>query len=175
MLDVRQIREQPDLVRRGLATKGGADLVSDVIALDGDRRRLVRESEDLKALRNKASEAIGQAKQQGGDASEAITAMQDVSARAKALSAERASVDEELERVMAAVPNLPLDSSPLEEEVVREWGTPGKTGRDHLELLGGLVDMESGAKLSGSRFAYLRGPLVMLEFALVRWALERLR
>jgi seryl-tRNA synthetase len=98
--------------------------------------------------------------------------MQDVAARAKALSAERVEVDAELDRLMAGLPNLPLPSSPLEEEVVREWGESGREGRDHLDLLGGLVDMESGAKLSGSRFAYLRGPLVLLEFALVRWAME---
>jgi seryl-tRNA synthetase len=62
----------------------------------------------------------------------------------------------------------------VEEEVVREWGQSGKEGRDHLELLGQMVDMEAGAKLSGSRFAYLRGPLVFLELALVRWAMELL-
>jgi seryl-tRNA synthetase len=53
-------------------------------------------------------------------------------------------------------------------------GEAGATGRDHLELLAGLVDMEAGARLSGSRFAFLRGPLVMLELALVRWAMELL-
>src|SRR5215468_8863743 len=58
VLDVRLIRDQPDVVRRGLATKGGADLVPELIELDAERRRLVRESEDLKALRNKASEAL---------------------------------------------------------------------------------------------------------------------
>jgi seryl-tRNA synthetase len=98
--------------------------------------------------------------------------MKEVAAKAKAIASERAEVDEQLDRTLATLPNLPLDSSPLEEEVVREWGEAGKTGRDHLDLLDGLVDMESGAKLSGSRFAYLRGPLVMLELALVRWALE---
>jgi seryl-tRNA synthetase len=55
--------------------------------------------------------------------------------------------------------------------VIRQVGEAGKTGKDHLELLGDLVDMERGARVSGSRFAYLKGPLVMLEFALVRWAL----
>ena len=66
MLDVRLIREQPEAVRRGLATKGGAELIDELLVLDTERRRLVRESEDLKALRNKASEAIGQAKQTWG-------------------------------------------------------------------------------------------------------------
>ena len=56
--------------------------------------------------------------------------------------------------------------------MLREVGEAGKTGRDHLELLGDLVDMEAGARVAGSRFAYLKGPLVLLEFALVRWALE---
>jgi seryl-tRNA synthetase len=97
-----------------------------------------------------------------------------VAARAKALQAERAEVDEQLDRNLATLPNLPLESSPVEEEVVREWGDAGRTGRDHVDLLDGLVDMESGAKLSGSRFVYLRGPLVMLELALVRWAMELL-
>jgi seryl-tRNA synthetase len=126
----------------------------------------------VKAEQNRASKAIGQAKQGGGDASEAIAAMQEVAARGKALSAERAEVDEQLDRTLATLPNLPLESSPVEEEVVREWGEAGRPGRDHLDLLDGLVDMETGAKLSGSRFAYLRGPLVMLELALVRWAME---
>ena len=100
--------------------------------------------------------------------------MQDVADRAKALQAERATVDAELDRTLATLPNLPLESSPAEDEVLREVGEAGRTGRDHLELLDGLVDMEAGARLSGSRFAYLRGPLVMLELALVRWALELL-
>jgi seryl-tRNA synthetase len=88
VLDVRQIREQPDAVRRGLATKGGADLVPDVLALDADRRRLVRESEELKALRNRASEAIGQAKRRGEDAGAEQARMREVSDRIKTLDAE---------------------------------------------------------------------------------------
>src|SRR5262249_15202037 len=75
VLDVRLIRDQPDVVRRGLATKGGANLIPELIELDTERRRLVRESEDLKALRNKASEAIGQAKRRGEDASAEQTRM----------------------------------------------------------------------------------------------------
>ena len=172
MLDLKEIRRDPDAARAALERRRAADRLDDVLRLDARRRELLPAEEALKAEQNRASKAIGQAKQGGGDASEAIAAMQDVAARAKALSAERAEVDAELDRLMAGLPNLPLPSSPLEEEVVREWGEAGKTGLDHLDLLGGMVDMESGAKLSGSRFAYLRGPLVMLELALVRWAME---
>ena len=172
MLDLKEIRRDPDAARAALERRRAADRLDEVLRLDARRRELLPEEEALRAEQNRATKAIGQAKQGGGDASEAIAAMQDVSARAKALAAERAQVDEELDRTLGTLPNLPLPSSPVEEEVVREWGSADREGRDHLELLDGLVDMESGAKLSGSRFAYLRGPLVMLEFALVRWALE---
>jgi seryl-tRNA synthetase len=172
VLDLKELRRDPESARAALERRRAADRLDEVLRLDARRRELLPQEEALRAEQNAASKAIGEAKQGGGDASDAIAAMKDVAARAKELGAERASVDEQLDRLLAGLPNLPLESSPLEEEVVREWGDAGRTGRDHLELLDGLVDMESGAKLSGSRFAYLRGPLVLLEFALVRWALE---
>jgi seryl-tRNA synthetase len=76
---------------------------------------------------------------------------------------------------LSALPNLTAPDAPDEDTVLREMGEAGKTGRDHLELAGPRIDMERGARLSGSRFAYLRGDLVFLEFALVRYALEKLR
>ena len=172
MLDLKELRRDPESARAALERRRAADRLDEVLQLDTRRRELLPQEEALRAEQNAASKAIGEAKQGGGDASEAIAAMRDVAARAKELAAERASVDEQLDRLLAGFPNLPLDSSPVEEEVVREWGEAGRAGRDHLDLLDGLVDMESGAKLSGSRFAYLRGPLVLLELALVRWALE---
>jgi seryl-tRNA synthetase len=78
----------------------------------------------------------------------------------------------ELDALLFTLPNLTDPSAPeKEEEIIRQVGEAGKSGKDHLELLGDLVDMERGARVSGSRFAYLKGPLVMLELALVRWAL----
>jgi seryl-tRNA synthetase len=174
VLDLKELRRDPDAARAALERRKAADRLDEVLRLDARRRELLPAEEALRAEQNQASKAIGEAKQGGGDASTAIAAMKDVASRVKALQAERAEVDEQLDRTLAALPNLPLRSSPVEEELVREWGEAGRTGRDHLELLGGLVDMESGAKLSGSRFAYLRGPLVLLELALVRWAMELL-
>ena len=81
--------------------------------------------------------------------------------------------EEQVQRLLIPLPNLPDESAPMQEgEVLREVGAAGREGKDHLELLGDYVDMEAGARVSGSRFAYLKGPLVLLEFALVRWALE---
>jgi seryl-tRNA synthetase len=172
VLDLKEIRRDPEAARAALERRRAADRLDEVLRLDARRRELLPQEEALRAEQNQASKAIGQARQGGGDASEAIAAMKDVATRAKSIAAERADVDEQLDRMLATLPNLPLESSPLEEEVVRSWGEAGRTGRDHLDLLDGLVDMESGAKLSGSRFVYLRGPLVMLEFALVRWTME---
>jgi seryl-tRNA synthetase len=172
VLDLKELRRDPDAARAALERRRAADRLDEVLQLDARRRELLPAEEALRAEQNQASKAIGEAKQGGGDASEAIAAMKEVAARAKAIAAERAEVDEQLDRTLSTLPNLPLESSPVEEQAVREWGAAGKTGRDHLDLLDGLVDMESGAKLSGSRFAYLRGPLVMLELALVRWAFE---
>jgi seryl-tRNA synthetase len=174
VLDLKELRRDPESARAALERRKAADRLDEVLRLDARRRELLPQEEALRAEQNQASKAIGQAKQGGGDASEAIAAMKNVAARAKTLQAERGEVDDQLDRALASLPNLPLESSPVEEEVVREWGEAGRTGRDHLDLLGGLVDMESGAKLSGSRFVYMRGPLVMLELALVRWAMELL-
>jgi seryl-tRNA synthetase len=174
VLDLKEIRRDPATARAALERRKAGDRLDEVLSLDEQRRALLPQEEELKAERNRASERIGQAKKAGEDASEAIAAMQQVAPRLKALEAERRTIDEGLQAALASLPNLPLDSSPTEEEVVREWGEAGRTGRDHLELLGDGVDMEAGARLSGSRFAYLRGPVVLLELALVRWALELL-
>src|ERR1019366_3223306 len=92
------------------------------------------------------------------------------------LAAELALADAELHAALIALPNLPSDDAADADTVVRSVGEPRhEPAADHLELAGGLIDMEAAARLSGARFAYLKGDLVMLELALVRWALERLR
>ena len=158
-------------MRAALARRDAAQQLDAALALDGRRRELLPELEELRALQNQASERIAEAKRAGSDADEAIAEMRGVAARAKQLQSELAGVEQELETALAALPNPPDESAPEEDAVVREVGDAGKAGRDHLELLGELVDMEAGARVSGSRFAYLKGPLVLLELALVRWVL----
>jgi seryl-tRNA synthetase len=178
VLDLKLIRRDPEGVRAALARRGAdvAARVDAVAALDARRRELLPELEGLRARQNEASQAIGRAKQAGEDAAEAIARMKEVAGRAKALGEELATVEAELEEALVALPNLPdPEAAEPEDEVLREVGPGTRTGRDHLELAGERVDMERGARLSGSRFAYLRGDLVMLELALVRWALEKLR
>jgi seryl-tRNA synthetase len=149
-------------------------VVDDLLALDARRRELLPELEQLRAEKNRASKRIGELQRSGEDASDAIAEVKQSSGREKELDEELRAVQERLDAGLAALPNLPDETAPDEEEVLREVGQAGRTGRDHLELLGDLVDLEAGARVAGSRFAYLKGPLVLLEFALVRWALELL-
>ncbi len=146
-----------------------------MLALDARWRELLPELERLRAEQNVASTRIGEAKRSGEDASAAIEEMRSVAARIKEREAEVAAVKERLDAALVAVPNVPDASAPSgEDQVLREVGGPVREGRDHLELLDGLVDLESGARVAGSRFAYLKGPLVLLELALVRWSLDLL-
>ena len=174
MLDLKLLRREPDRFRAALARRGNAEAVDRVLELDERRRDLLPRIEGLRAERNEASDRIGAAKRSGEDASEAIEQMRGVGAQIKELEAELAEVDEQLASQLAALPNPPDETAADEDDVVKTVGEPGKAGKDHLELLGDLVDMEAGARVAGSRFAYIKGDLVLLEFALVRWALDLL-
>src|SRR3954468_21437053 len=174
MLDLKLLRREPETVRAALARRGAADAVDELLALDARRRERLPQLEGLRAQRNDASEAIGNAKRSGADASEAIAQMREVGDRIKKLEAEVAEAEAALDEKLATLPNLPDPTAADEDDVVKHWGEPGPPGRDHVDLLDGLVDMEAGARVAGSRFVYLKGELVFLEFALVRWALESL-
>ncbi len=165
-------------MRAALARRGpdAAAAVEAVSVLDARRRELLPELETLRAERNRVSEEIAQAKRSGADAGEAIAAMKAAGEREKELGAALAAVDAQLHDALVALPNLPSADAADEDTVIRTVGEPRSgPAADHLELAGAMIDMEAGARLSGSRFAYLKGDLVFLELALVRWALERLR
>jgi len=177
VLDLKAIRADPEPVRAALGRRrDGSDARLDqVLELDARRRELLPETEGLKAQQNAASQAIAAAKQAGGDAADAIAQMQDVARRGKALREELDGVKAELDEVLASLPNPPDPTAADEDTVLYERGAGGQAGKDHLELAGEWIDMEAGARVAGSRFAYLKGDLVLLELALVRWALEVLR
>ena len=175
MLDLKLLRADPDGVRAALARRGDDDKLDAVLALDARRRELLPEVEALRAEQNEANAGIAAAKQVGEGFEEAVAQMKDVAARAKSLGEELAAVEAELDAALASLPNLPDPTAAPEDTVLKTVGEATKTGRDHLELAGPRIDMERAARLSGSRFAYLRGDLVMLELALVQWTLDKLR
>ena len=182
MLDLRLIRERPDEVQRALADKGGAQLIPEILAKDAERRRLIREAEELKAQRNIASEAIGRARKAGQDAAAEQARMREVGDRIKALDAQTKAIDDAIEALLAQVPNLPHPSVPRgksdEENVeVRRWGAPRRfefKPKAHEDVGGalGLLDMDRGAKLAKSRFAVLWGQLARLERAIAQFMLD---
>jgi seryl-tRNA synthetase len=181
MLELKRIREEPDAVAAALARRGeGAQAaLARVIELDSRRRALLPELEGLRAEQNEANVRI-RAATEASEREREIEAMRDVAARAKQLEQELASVETSLQDALAPLPNLPDPSAATGpgDELVREVGEVPQFSfppRDHLELAGEMIDMDRAARLSGSRFAYLKGELVMLELALVRWALEKLR
>jgi seryl-tRNA synthetase len=171
VLDIRLIRRDPDAVRAALARRGPgvAENVDRVLELDERWRSLTNELEQLRAEQNQASRGL-----RGAPTEAERAALGELAARGRALSDEESSLRAQRDAALAALPNLPDPEAPAEDTVIREVGDAGKTGRDHLELAGEMIDMERGARLSGSRFAYLRGDLVLLELALVRYALEKL-
>jgi seryl-tRNA synthetase len=179
VLDLRLIRRDPDAVRAALARRGDHDVsvLDRVVELDARKREILPRLEGLRAEQNAANAAIAQAKKSGEGADEAIAKMRAVAGEAKALNEELATVDAELTPTLAQLPNLPEESAAPEDTVIKEVGEawlPEWPVRDHLELAGERIDMERGARLSGSRFAYLRGDLARLELSLVSWAMDLL-
>ena len=182
MQDLRLLREQAEQIQRALADKGGAELIPTILARDAERRRLVKEADDLKAQRNTVSEAIGRAKKRGEDASAEQARMREVGDRIKALDAELKTIDAMIASLLEQVPNVPHPSVPRgksdEENVeVRRWGTPATFDfppKPH-EQLGealGLLDLERATKMAKSRFAVLWGAASRLARALAQFMLD---
>jgi seryl-tRNA synthetase len=182
VLDIRLIRERPEAVERALATRGGAPLVREALRTDEERRRLLGEVEGLKAHRNRASEAIGQARRQGRDATAEMAAMRQVADRIKALDTEVRAAEARLEGLLLQIPNLPHASVPegrsAQDNVeVRRWGKLRDfpfTPREHFDLgeALGLLDFERSSRIAKSRFVVLWGAAARLSRALAQLMLD---
>ena len=171
MLDIRLIRSQPDAVRAALARRGpdAARRIDDVVELDERWRALTTELEQLRAEQNAASKGL-----RGAPSPEQRQSLSALAARGRETSDAETALRLQRDAALAALPNLPAPEAPDSDTVLREVGEGLSSGRDHLALAGERIDMERGARLSGSRFAYLKGDLVMLELALVRYAMDTL-
>jgi seryl-tRNA synthetase len=180
MLDIKLIREDPEPFRQALARRGLAERVDELLAADERRRQLTQRVEALRAEQNRASKAIGRA---SGDEKQALIAeVAKVSSELKELEPELAEAETALTLVLAATPNLPHPSAPdgfTDEDAVevRRLGDPPRFDfepKDHAELGAalGVLDVERGARTSGSRFVYLLGDLVFVQFALMRNAMD---
>ena len=182
MLDLKRIRQEPDAVRAALARRAPAlaEVISEILLKDLQWRAATTSAENLRATQKTRSDEFAAAKARGEDAPDLLAAMQEMSAQVKEFTDQATGAKEQLDALVSRLPNIPDPTAApgSEDELIREVGevsTFAFEPRDHLELAGDGIDMDRAARLSGSRFAYLKGDLVMLELALVRWVLEKLR
>jgi len=185
MLDLKLIRSDTERIKAALARRGADEQIDELLALDARRRTLLPEIEAVRGKRKTESEKIGALKKAGEDAEAQIAQVHELKAKLETLEGELAEIEEKRDRIAVTLPNIPDPSAPdgfTDEDAVeiRKVGEPPSFGfeaKDHLDLVApaGLIDMEAGAKTSGTRFTYLKGDLAMLELSLVQYAMSVLR
>jgi len=182
MLHIETIRNNPKTVEKQLNSKGETIAISEILNIDTLYRKQMSEANDLRALRNKVSDEIAEAKRGGDDSNDAIQAMRKVSQQIKDLEEKIEAFKTELDGHLLNLPNLPHASVPIgtnekDNPLVREWGESPKyefKPKNHLELGEslGLFDFERSAKISGSGFSLYTGKGAKLERALINFMLD---
>jgi seryl-tRNA synthetase len=184
MLDITLLRKDLDTVVQRLSTRKSPQPFLDVerfTALETERKFIQTRTEELQAKRNALSKSIGQLKAKGEDTSAVMVEVGGIGDELKA-SAERLDVvQQEMNALLMSVPNLPHESVPVGSDEsanaeVRRWGTPKTFSfqpKDHVDLGSPLgLDFETGARLSGARFTFMRGPIARLHRALAQFMLD---
>ncbi len=184
MLDITQLRKDLDAVIERLAARKNPQPFLDVDrfkALETERKAVQTRTEELQARRNSLSKQIGMAKGKGEDASALMAEVGSIADELKAGAERLDAIQLELNQLLMGVPNLPDASVPTGSDEhgnqeVRRWGTPRSFDfevKDHVDLGAPLgLDFETGAKLSGSRFTFLKGPVARLHRALAQFMLD---
>ncbi len=184
MLDIKWIRDNPEVLDKALATRGAEPQSAALIAADEKRRSLVQSLQDMQSRRNAASKEIGQAMGQGDkDRAEALKAeVSDLKGRMQDAEEATRQADAALDDMLMRLPNLPLESVPVgkdeadnrEERKVGDKPTWGHKPVEHYEIGEdlGLLDFEAAAKISGARFTVVKGQLARLERALGQFMLD---
>ncbi len=183
MIDIRLVRESPEVVRAALERRDASlgNAVTQLTQLDERRRSLVLRVEKLKAERNLASQKVAELKRVKSDASSLISELQELSGTIKDLDRDLKDVESELQEKLLCVPNIPLDDLPLGDvtanKIVREWGEVKElqfTPRPHWELGEnlGMLDLPRGAAIAGSGFPVFIGMGARLVRALVNFMMD---
>ncbi|MBK1715548.1 serine--tRNA ligase [Rubrivivax gelatinosus] len=184
MLDINLLRRDLATVVARLDKRRSPQAFLDVerfTALEAERKRIQTRTEDLQARRNQLSKQIGQAKGRGEDASALMAEVGGIGDEQKAGAERLEAIQAELQQMLMSLPNLPQDGVPVAADEsgnveVRRWGTPRSfefTPKDHVDLGQPLgLDFDTGAKLAGARFTFLRGPAARLHRALAQFMLD---
>jgi len=185
MIDIRLIRENPALAEESLRRRNYKEdahaALAKIRGLDTDWRSIKKEEEELRAERNKLSQAINEKKKTGGDAAPEIARSGEIAKRIKDISMETATLEEQINAHLLMLPNIPHESVPEGHDetcnpVVRTCGTPTKSSKDvlsHYDIAqkSDMIDFERGVKLAHHRFSVLKGDLAKLERAIVSFML----
>ncbi len=181
MLDIQLLRTQLDTVAQRLAARGVTFDSASFQAMEDERKQLQTRTQELQAKRNSLSKQIGALKGKGEDASAVMAEVAGLGDELKANEAALAALQTRLNDFLMRIPNLPHDSVPpgkdeTENVEVRRWGTPAQFDfeiRDHVDLGERLgLDFDTAAKLSGARFALLKGSIARLHRALAQFMLD---
>jgi seryl-tRNA synthetase len=185
MLDIKFIRENPELVKKGIESKNEKSRVDEVLQLDKQRREILVVSEELKAKRNQVSQEVGKLKKARQDASSIVAEMKEVSDKIKEYDDKLSAIEEELNNLLMYIPNIPHSSVPVGKTVednveLRRWMPESFSFEqnekvfDHIELGKKLriLDFERGAKISGSGFPVYLGKGATLERSLINFMLD---
>jgi len=182
MLDLKFVRNNPELIREVLKNKRVNLDLDALLALDVERRQILTEVEQLKAKRNDVSKQVGILKKQGQDASAIIAEMGAIGDRIKELDDRHRVVEEELQNLLYQLPNVYSEDTPIgtddsDNVEVFRWGTPRVFGfqpKPHWDLGTGMdgLDFERAAKVTGARFTIIKGGLAKLHRALVSFFLD---
>ncbi len=183
MLDIKFIRENFDLVRKGTEAKGLTVNLGEIISLDEKRRALIQEGETLKAKRNQASAEVGKKKKEGADTTALIAEMDVVKNRIQAIDHELRDVEQTIHNALLNVPNLPhpsvpIGNTPADNKEIFTWGEPPQVDfpmRPHWELAEklGIIDFARGGKVTGAGFPFYVGKGATLERSLVNFFLDQ--
>ena len=183
MLDVKLLRSDYDRVIRALEQRGmSTELIDGFPELDRRRRELLTESERLKNRRNTVSQEVAKIKREGGDAEALIVEMREVGDRIKELDDQVRELEEQIEKMLIWIPNIPHESVPIGESEadnveIRRYGEPPSfpfEPKSHWEIADrlGILDFESAARTTGSRFVFYRGLGARLERALINFMMD---
>jgi seryl-tRNA synthetase len=182
MLDLRFVRENPEIVREALEAKNARVDLDHLLALDEERRENIKKADKMKESRNRVSEEIAQLKKEGKDSSGAIEEMRKVSQEIKRLDEEIRHVEDKIHDIMIWIPNIPHESvprgpDPSYNQIVREWGEKPAFDfqpKPHWDLGTelGLLDFERGSRLSGAHFVSYTGAGAKLQRALINFMID---
>ncbi|MGI5849365.1 MAG: serine--tRNA ligase [Christensenellales bacterium] len=182
MLDIKRIRSHPEEVSSGLHKRGVTGVVEKILALDEKRRSLIVKTETLKARRNDVSKKIPAMKKSGYDTEPLLLEMKQVADEIKAIDTDLAIIDGEITDILLSTPNIPLDDVPSganeeDNQEIKKWGEPRSfafTPLAHWDIgtALGILDFETAAKVTGTRFTFYKGLGSRLERALISFMLD---